>query len=98
MQLNIHFQKHGYKFGLKTAAEYEQMADTFMFGMMNADTRECNRPGKKRRCRLEFTAVHFGVAQRIPAFLLSFYPPAASMIAKHGGLNGFFTFECARNP
>ena len=98
MELKLHFRKHGYKFGLATAADYERMADAFMFGAMNADTQECVRPTGKRRCRLDFTAAHFGVANIAPSFLLTFFPPTVSMIAKHGGMNGFFTDECGRNP
>ena len=97
-QLSLHFRKHGYKFGVATAAEYERMADAFMFGRMNADTRECHRPGGRRRCRLDFVVANFGVANNAPAFLLSFYPPSVSMVAKHGGFSGFFVFECAKNP
>ena len=98
MELNLHFRKHGYKFGLSNAADYERMADTFMFGAMNADTQECMRPSGKRRCRLDFRARHFGVANVAPDFLLTFFPPTASMIAKHGGEAGYFTDECGRNP
>ena len=97
-QLRLHFLRHGREFGLATAADYERMADEFMFGPMNADTRECNRPGGRRRCRLDFRAVHFGIAARARAFVVTFYRPTASMIAKHGGVNGFFVYECARNP
>jgi hypothetical protein len=98
MELKLHFRKHGYKFGLTTAADYEQMADRFMFGAMNADTRECVRPAGKRRFRLDFAAAHFGVANVDPGFLLSLFPPTASMIAKHDGMLGYFTDECGRNP
>ena len=98
MELKLHFRKHGYKFGITSAADYERMADSFMFGPMNADTQECIRPAGKRRCRLDFTAAHFGVANVTPKFVLTFFPPTASMIAKHGGNAGYFADECARNP
>jgi hypothetical protein len=96
MELALHFRKHGHKVGAATAADYEQMADAFMFGPMNADTQECTRPAGRRRCRLDFRAVHFGVACVVPAFVITFYPPDARTVARHGGMNRYFLYECGR--
>ena len=92
----IHFTKHGHKFGLTNENAYEQMADLFMFGPMNADTRECTRPNGNDRLRCETVIRHFGVATIVPALVLTFYPLKASIIHNHGGINGYFTFECGR--
>src|ERR1035441_1241160 len=96
MELGIHFQKHGHKFGPITMAEYERLADQFMFGPMNANTRECTRP-RGKCCRLDFATTYFGVKYPTPPIVLTFFPPSTQTIARHGGLNGFFAFECGRN-
>jgi len=96
MELNIHFHKHGRKFGIGTVAEYERMADAFMFGQMNADTRQCTRPSGKDRLRHNFANRYFGVACVNPAFVRTFYPVENYIIASHGGQQQFFAFECGR--
>jgi hypothetical protein len=97
MELGIHFQKHGHKFGSITKADYERLAEEFMFGPMNADTKECTRPQRGKCCRLDFTTRYFGVKYPAPPIVLTFYPPSGSVIARHGGLKDFFNFECGRN-
>lgn len=63
MKRRIHFIRHGDEFDATTPEQYEQMADKFMLGPMNADTRECVRSGGNLRNRMDFATVHFGVAQ-----------------------------------
>jgi hypothetical protein len=96
LELSLHFAKHGHKFGLATEQEYEQMADAFMFGTMNANTQECTRPRRTRRCRMDFVRIHFGVACITPACVITFYPVDSAFVAANGGVNGFFRNECAR--
>jgi pyocin large subunit-like protein len=93
----IHFKKHGHKFGHQTAEEYEKAADTFMFDPKNADTLECVRPNKKRRCRFETVALHFGVAVVGGKVLVTFYPESMGAVRSHGGTNAYFAHQCARN-
>jgi hypothetical protein len=95
-ELSIHFAKHGHKFGIATEKEYEKMADAFMSGAMNANTKECTRPNRTRRCRLDFVRIHFGVACINPSFVLTFYPVDPAVVAFNRDVNGFFTNECAR--
>jgi len=98
MELGIHFQKHGHKFGAQSAADYERIADAFMFGPMNADTRECTRPGNIDRLRHDFVTTYFGCVctGANPHFLRTFYPVDPRTLARHGGSARFFGFECAR--
>jgi hypothetical protein len=102
LERDTHFEKHGHKFGAIDAVEYERMADQFMFGPMNADTRQCfrqNRTANADRLRCEIVLRHFGIAGTEvggPEFIRSFYPPTASLIHRCGGMAGFFTIECGR--
>jgi hypothetical protein len=96
MGRDIHFQKHGHKFGLKNAAEYERMAEEFMFGNRDADTRECIRQHYSHRLRFKDSNRHFGVAQVAPGFIMTFYPVSATKVANRGGSAGFFSYECLR--
>jgi hypothetical protein len=93
---DLHFAKHGHKFGAADALEYERMADAFMFGLMGVDTQECIRPGGIDRVRFDFSTHHEGVACIIPEFVRTFYPVRQLTIARHGGEEGYFAYECAR--
>ena len=87
--------KHGPELGIATEAEYEEVADRFMFGPMGPNTRECRRMlGDRLRC--EMVVRHFGVSGGMPEVIRTFYPIRASKIHRHGGIVGFFTFECGR--
>jgi pyocin large subunit-like protein len=96
MQRDIHFRRHGHEFGVGTAAEYEQMADAFLFGAMNADTHECFRPNGNLRDRMDFVTVHFGVAIRVRPVVATFYIPTPNTVARHGGVAQLFLDYCAR--
>ena len=72
------------------------MADEFMFGNMDQDTRECLRGSGADRLRHNFVNAHFGVASVNPEFVRTFYPVERKKLAKHGGSAGFFTHECSR--
>jgi hypothetical protein len=97
MGRDIHFQKHGQKFGLNDAAEYERMAEEFIFGDRDADTRECIRQHYPHRLRFKDSNRHFGVAQVAPAFIMTFYPVSAAKVANRGGSARFFSYECSRD-
>lgn len=97
LELATHFKKHGHKFGHRTAKEYEAAADAFMFDPMSADTRECLRPNRRKRCRMETVLVHFGVAAVGRKILVTFYPPDPRAIKSHGGVIAYFADQCARN-
>ncbi len=92
----IHFAKHGAAVGAPTAEDYERMADAFMFGLMNAQTRECVRPNFVDRLRFKTLNRHFGVACIQPEFLRTFYPVGRKLIAKYGGDVPYFRYECGR--
>lgn|SRR5271166_3888711 len=98
MERDIHFRRHGHEFGVGTPDEYEQMADAFMFGAMDADTHECIQASKPRRNRMSFATLHFGVAVVAvpPETLLTFYLPRPSTVARHGGVANLFADYCAR--
>jgi hypothetical protein len=93
---DIHFQKHGHKFGAADAAEYESMADTFMFGAMTISMAECTRPNAIDRLRFNYANRHFGAASIAPEFVKTFYPVSLHTIAHHGGPVSYFAYECAR--
>jgi len=92
----IHFAKHGHQFQVADEFIYEQLADAFMFGGMNANMEQCFRPSGNDRLRLNFLLVHFGVASVMPEFVKTFYPVQQKTITWHGGNAGFFTYECGR--
>ena len=49
----MHFERHGQQVGAVDAADYERMADEFMSGAMNHNTRECRRPNQGDRLRFD---------------------------------------------
>jgi len=51
-----HFVRHGAEFGCATEAEYEVLAEQFLFGPMEAHMRQCVRP--KGNDRLRFRAIN----------------------------------------
>ncbi len=93
---DIHFRKHGSEFGATDAADYERMADRFMFGTMDPDTHECTRPRGFDRIRFGYTTYIEGVACTNPVYLRTFYVVNPFLVAGHGGNQGYFTCECAR--
>ena len=95
-ELNIHFAKHGAKFGAATAADYEALADTFLCGPMDATTNDCTRPNAVDYLRFNTANSHFGVLCLTNNCVRTFYPASARLIAHRGGMAAFFTFECAR--
>ena len=96
MKRDIHFQKHGHEFGAVDAADYERMADDFMFGLMNAYTRECQRPNHGSRLRFNTWNRRFGSASVAPAHLKTFYRVNWGTINYHGGELQYFAWECGR--
>jgi hypothetical protein len=96
LELNIHFAKHGHKFGAATPADYEALADAFLGGAMNATTQECTRPNAVDYLRFDSANRHFGVLCLTNNCVRTFYPASARLIARRGGTAAFFTFECAR--
>jgi hypothetical protein len=69
---DIHYAKHGHEFGAAHPAEYEWLADAFMYGAMPATTRGCTRPRTMDRIRFDFGSYHEGVARTAPAVLKTF--------------------------
>jgi hypothetical protein len=94
---DIHFRKHGHKFGAADPAEYETMTDSFMYGAMTMSMAECTRPNMIDRQRYNYMNRHFGVASRLePVFVKTFYPISLHTVAHHGGPVSFFAYECGR--
>ncbi len=95
---DLHFTKHGHKFGALDAPEYERMADAFMYGPMDDDTSECIRPDGIDRVRFGFVTHYEGIACQVPApeVIRTFYPVRLTTIARHGGEAAYFAFECNR--
>jgi hypothetical protein len=96
IQRDLHFLKHGHKFGAANADEYEKMAEDFMYGPMKISMRECTRPNKAHRLRYNDLNRHFGAACVAPAVLMTFYPVPSRTIHHHGGNAAYFAHECGR--
>ena len=90
---DIHFTKHGRKFGAVNAVQYEDMADAFMFGAMTLSMREGIRPNLIDRIRFNLANRHFGVACRAPEFVKTFYPVPIHTLQHYGGGAAYFSFE-----
>ena len=91
-----HFVRHGDEFGCATETEYEVLAEQFLFGPMDAHTRQCVRPNRSDRLRFRAIDRDFGVACVRPAFIRTFYKVRLLKIYRHGGPDAFFRYECAR--
>lgn len=99
LERDIHFAKHGHKFAAVDPAEYEKMADEFMFGV-GPDVRDCIRPNNGDRVRFGIVTHLLGVSRRIPApeCVRTFYPVSPVLIRRHRGEAGYFAYECGRVP
>jgi len=95
-QRSSHFMKHGADVGAVDELAYEAMADAFMFGQMNADTRDCTRPNGDDYVRMDLVKTDFGVSCVSTGFLRTFYKPPATKIKNRGGPAMFLASECAR--
>lgn len=96
MKRDIHFQKHGQQFGAADAAAYEAMADAFMFGARDINTRECRRPNLGARLRFSIWTRYFGAASVNPDFVKTFHIVNRAKVNNHGGENQYFGWECGR--
>lgn len=96
MRRDTHFERHGREFGASTPAEYEALADAFMHGAMDQQTRECNRPNGRDRLRFRDTDRAFGCARTASMIIRTFYLVARNVIANHGGTVQYFQAECQR--
>lgn len=97
LELKIHFEKHGAKFGVADATTYEALADAFMAGAMNATTTDCTRPNLIDYLRFDTADFRFGVLCLQDHCLRTFYPIKARSVANRGGAARYFAFECARS-
>jgi len=95
---DLHFTKHGHKFGAADASAYERMADAFMYGPLDDETDECMRPEGIDRVRFGFVTHYEAIARLVPApeTIRTFYPVKWKTIARRGGEAAYFVFECNR--
>jgi hypothetical protein len=94
-KLTSHFLKHGHKFGARTEAEYEQMAEAFMSKPVTADIFECVSPhGRHDRNRLEGSTLYFGVAYGLST-IYTFHPRTLHGVTSKGGPLQFVLAKCA---
>jgi hypothetical protein len=97
MHRDTHFRKHGSDIGARDPEEYERMADEFMFGEMNRNTRQCTRPNRGQRLRFNSWNRRFGGAYSVaPEYVRTFYVVRQAHIDYHGGENAYFGWECGR--
>lgn len=91
----IHYAKHGHKFGAADEFDYERMADMFMSQPMHADLFECINPtGDHDRNRIEGTTRFFGVAYG-SSLVRTLHIKTASQIAAKGGPLGYVLYKCS---
>jgi hypothetical protein len=95
----IHFQKHGHKFGASDEFHYERMADAFMnapmqLGMHEGTVKRQN--GVVDRLRLQEVTLYYGVIYNV-SVVRSFYPRHPREITSHGGAAGFIVAKCSEN-
>lgn len=93
----IHFAKHGHEFGASTEIDYERMADTFMSRPMTMTMRECIRPNRTHRPRVDLAKDHFGVAVVAASTVVTYYVVPFHRKHRRGGIATFFAYECTRN-
>jgi hypothetical protein len=93
----IHFAKHGHEFGASTEIDYERMADTFMSRPMTMTMRECIRPNRTHRLRVDLAKDHFGVAVVSANTVVTYYVVPFHRKHRRGGIAPFFAYECSRN-
>ena len=93
---DIHFARHGHKFGAASAAEYERMADEFMYGNLDIDAQECTRPNRIDRIRFGFVTHYQGVVYMIRDVVRTFYPVSMITVARRSGEASYFAYECSR--
>jgi hypothetical protein len=96
LERDLHFTKHGHKFGASDALEYEKLADEFLYGPMDISTHECIRPRGIDRVRFDYGTHYEGVACRVPDFVRTFFPVSLRLIRRHGSEARYFAFECGR--
>lgn len=96
LERDIHYAKHGHEFGAANPAEYEQLADAFMYGPATPTTHECTRPQGLDQVRFDFASYHEAVARIAPAFLKTFLIVRNKTVARHGGPAGHFAWDCGR--
>jgi len=91
-----HFLKHRHKFlvALANAVEYERMADNFLDGPMDADTKECQRRQANDRLRFNHTTLHIGIACLNPVYVRTFYPVDVANVNASGGAQNYFRYKC----
>jgi hypothetical protein len=96
--LQIHFDKHGHKFGATSETDYERMADAFMSQPPRPDLYDgtCVNPrpnGVIDRLRLEGLTLHFGVAFGVDT-VRTFHPKSQRKVVGAGGPRAFVDQEC----
>ncbi len=93
LELADHFKRHGHKFGVKTAAEYELLADQFLGGAKSSTTLEHVRP-QGDLVRYDYVTEEFGILSNNRAIRTYFKPdPAIHGMATNAD---YFRYECQR--
>jgi hypothetical protein len=96
MKLAIHFRKRGHKFGAVTEADYEQMAETFIFGPMDSDTHDCIRSGGQDRLRFKHSNFYLGIEIIALRCVRTFFPVEPQVVARWGGAVKYQDRQCKR--
>lgn len=95
---DTHFAKHGQKVGAVDAADYERMADEFMFGARQPGTGECIRRKNGDRLRFNRGTRYLCVSRvlPVPECVRTFYEVEQAVVRHHRGTNTYFRHECDR--
>lgn len=93
LELADHFKRHGNKFGVKTAIEYELLADQFLGGPKTTACVECQR-AQGDIVRYDYNTEEFGVLSSNRVIRTYFKPDPAI----HGMANNrdYFQYMCKK--
>ena len=93
LELADHFKRHGHNFGVKTAAEYELLADHFLGGVKSSTTLEHIRQ-QGDLIRYDYATEEFGILSNKRA-IRTYIKPDPKI---HGMTNNadYYRYECKR--
>jgi hypothetical protein len=90
-----HFERHGADFGASTPEEYEELADTFMYGELLSSTKECTRPRPSPRtiCRYSAETEEYGV-KREQGYLVTYFIPVPLVTHRFATNLEYYRHKC----
>ena len=94
-QREKHFLKHGHKVGAANPVDYEDLADTFIFGPKDVFTFDCERKNLDI-VRLHFVDYRFAVGDLEQRIVRTFHPKEHHIVDYYGGPLAYLKYECTQ--